>query len=254
MIYKAEINGLSVEAFYSEESIEQIFLPLLRELTEMQKKKNARILVMLAAPPGSGKSTLLHFLKYLSENVKDITAVTTIGMDGFHHYQEYLDCHTMIRDGKEYLMKEFKGAPETFDLSLLAERVKKVSNGESCGWPEYYRIAHNRIDDAITVDGDIVLLEGNYLLLNWEGWKELSSYADYTIKIIADEKLLKNRLVNRKAQSGISKEDAEGFVERSDLYNVRTCLRDSMEADLVLELKEDDSYQRIYSRCDHGMD
>lgn len=239
MIYEAEINGLPVKAYYSEESIEHIFLPLLEKLTEIQKKKQKRILVMLAAPPGSGKSTLLHFLKYLSETRDNLSPITTIGMDGFHHYQKYLDCHTMLREGKEHLMKEYKGAPETFDLSLLLERVKKVSKGEICGWPEYYRIAHDPIDDALTVDGDIVLLEGNYLLLNWEEWKELSIYADYTIKIVADENLLKDRLVNRKAKSGLSKEEAERFVERSDLYNVRTCLRDSMDADLVLELMGD---------------
>ncbi|MDO4976979.1 MAG: nucleoside/nucleotide kinase family protein [Eubacteriales bacterium] len=247
MIYKAEINGLPVEAYYSEDSIQNIFLPLLRKLTEIQKQKGGRVLAMLAAPPGSGKSTLLNFLQHLSETQKDITPITIIGMDGFHHYQKYLDCHTMIRDGQEYLMKEYKGAPETFDLSLLTERLKKVSGGEVCGWPEYYRIAHDPIDDAITVDGDIVIIEGNYLLLNWEGWKDLSSYADYTIKIVADENLLKNRLVNRKTQSGISKEDAERFVERSDLYNVRTCLRDSLSVNLVLELIVDDSYRKIES-------
>lgn len=245
MIYEADINGLPVKAYYSEESIEHIFIPLLEKLTDMQQKKQKRLLVMLAAPPGSGKSTLLQFLKDLSENGENLTPITPIGMDGFHHYQKYLDCHTMIRDGEEHLMKEYKGSPETFDLTLLSERVKKVSRGEICGWPEYYRIAHDPIDDAIIVDGDIILLEGNYLLLNWEGWKELSSYADYTIKIVADEKLLKERLVHRKAQSGISREEAEMFVERSDIYNVKTCLRDSMDANLILELMEDDSYKTI---------
>lgn len=33
MIYDAEINGLPVKAYYSEKSIEDIFLPLLRKLT-----------------------------------------------------------------------------------------------------------------------------------------------------------------------------------------------------------------------------
>lgn len=32
-------------------------------------------------------------------------------------------------------------------------------------------------------------------------------------------------------------------VYESDLYNVRTCLRDSVDADLVLELQADDSYK-----------
>lgn len=245
MIYEAEINGLLVNAYYSEESIEKIFLPLLKLLTKMQKEKKKRILVMLAAPPGAGKSTLVHFLKYLSEKEEEITPITTIGMDGFHHYQKYLESHTMMRDGTEYIMKEYKGAPETFDLPLLRERIRKVAEGKICGWPEYYRIAHDPIDDAIQVNGDIVLLEGNYLLLNWDGWKELSDYADYTIKIVADEKLLKDRLVARKAKSGIFMEEAQIFVEKSDLYNVRTCLQDSKDAQLILELKEDNTYEKL---------
>lgn len=245
MVYKAEINGIMGEAYYSEESIEKIFLPLLRKLTQMYKEKQKRILVLLAAPPGAGKSTLVHFLKYLSEKEKDILPITTIGMDGFHHYQKYLDCHTMMRNGEEHLMKEFKGAPETFNLLALKELLAKVATGEICGWPEYYRIAHDPIEDAIRVDGDLVILEGNYLLLNWEGWKDLSALADYTIKIVAEENLLKDRLVSRKAKSGISMEEAVVFVEKSDLYNVRTCLRDSKVSDLVLALKEDDSYEQI---------
>ena len=39
-------------------------------------------------------------------------------------------------------------------------------------------------------------------------------------------------------------EEAQRFVEKSDLYNVRTCLKDSKEADLILKLREDDSYER----------
>ena len=242
MIYEAEINGIPVKAMYTEESVRTIFIPLLRRLTKMQKSRGRRILVLLAAPPGAGKSTLVHFLRYLSETTEDIMPVTIIGMDGFHHYQKYLDHHFMMRDGEKHLMKEYKGAPETFDLTMLTDRIKQVAKGENCGWPEYYRIAHDPIDNAIIVEGQIVLLEGNYLLLNRAGWRELSDYADYTIKITAEECFLKDRLVKRKATSGISLAEAEGFVEKSDLYNVRTCLRESMHADLELELMEDDSY------------
>ncbi len=242
MIYKAEINGIGVEAYYSEESVKDIFIPLLQRLSGMYEEKGKRIIVMLAAPPGAGKSTLVHFLGYLSERTEGVRPILPVGMDGFHHYQDYLDTHTMMRAGQAHLMKEYKGAPETFDLTKLTEKIRQISEGEDCGWPEYYRIAHNPIEDAIQIHGDIILIEGNYLLLNLDGWKELREYADYTIKIIAHEALLKNRLVDRKAMSGISREEAEAFVENSDLYNVRTCLKYTMdEPDLTLQLMEDDS-------------
>ena len=57
----------------------------------------------------------------------------------------------------------------TFDLPLLTERVRAVASGEVCGWPVYDRHLHNAVENAITVDGGIVILEGNYLLLNEDG-------------------------------------------------------------------------------------
>ena len=39
------INGLEVNAVYSRDSIEGIFLPLLRKLTKMQKEKGRRRLL-----------------------------------------------------------------------------------------------------------------------------------------------------------------------------------------------------------------
>jgi hypothetical protein len=234
MKYNTEINGINVNAEFPADAIEKIFLPLLRELTRLQKEKNRRIFVILAAPPGAGKSTLLSFLQYLSENTEGITPITGIGMDGFHHYQDYLLSHTTVRNGEEIQMVKVKGAPETFDLDLLLERVKKVASGEKCGWPLYDRMKHNPQENAIRVTGDIVILEGNYLLLDQPGWTEIKKYSDYSIKLTADEKLLKSRLLDRKIKSGASPEEAEKFVGFSDMANVRICLNHSAEADLEI--------------------
>ena len=95
------INGMDVTARYTEESVQTIFLPLLRELTELQKELGRRILVLLAAPPAAGKSTLVTFLEYLSHREEGLTPIQSIGMDGFHHYQDYLDSHTVVKNGEE---------------------------------------------------------------------------------------------------------------------------------------------------------
>ncbi len=76
--YTVEINGIHVEATYSDETVTEIFLPLLNKLTVIQKKKGRRILVMLAAPPGAGKSTLCSFLEYLSKEHDDIGDIQAI--------------------------------------------------------------------------------------------------------------------------------------------------------------------------------
>ena len=240
--FDVRINGLEVNAVYSRDSIENIFVPLLRKLTKMQKKKNDRVLALFAAPPGAGKSTLLSFLAKLAEEDDESGKVQVLGMDGFHRRQAYLVSHTVVRDGAELSMAAIKGAPQTFDLEKLTERVQNIAAGMICGWPIYDRRLHDPVDDAITVDGDIVLLEGNYLLLDEPGWRELRNYADYTVLITADAELLRKRLTDRKAMGMTSREEAERFVEFSDMRNVRTCLERSDGADLVLEMVGDGEY------------
>ena len=234
-IYSVEINGIHVDATYSDEVVERLFLPLLKELSALQKEKGRRILVMLAAPPGAGKSTLVSFLEKLSRENDDITDLQAIGMDGFHRRQEYLLSHTTIRDGKEVKMVEIKGAPVTFDLEKLTAAIKKVSSGEDTFWPIYDRHLHNPVEDAIHITEDIVLLEGNYLLLDMDGWNRLRDMADYTISITANEAMLRKRLIDRKMKSGNDIESATRFVEYSDMDNVRLCLEKTVKADMVLE-------------------
>ena len=139
MEYTTEINGIQVNAVYSEETVQQVFMPLLQHLQALRREKQRRILVMLAAPPAAGKSTLCQFLATLAE-------VTVLGMDGFHRRQEALLSHTTERNGKTISLVEIKGAPETFDLPALREAVRKIARGEVIGWPVYNRLLHNPVE------------------------------------------------------------------------------------------------------------
>jgi len=219
-----------------------VFLPILKKLADRQKSEGKRILVMLAAPPGAGKSTLLSFLDRLAREQEGLSPIQTIGMDGFHRRQEYLLSHSVLRDGKEVRMVDIKGAPVTFDLEQLTERVRRVAVGEKSGWPVYDRLLHNPTDNAVTVDGDIVLLEGNYLLLDEDGWRDLRDYADYTISVSAEEGLLRDRLIDRRIKTGVEREAAIRFVDFSDMPNVRTCLAKTGPADLELTVDRDGDY------------
>jgi pantothenate kinase len=122
-------------------------------------------------------------------------------------------------------MVKIKGAPVTFDLERLTESIRRVAAGEVCGWPVYDRLLHNPTENALTVSGEIVILEGNYLLLNEAGWSELRNYADYTISVAAEEDFLRERLIDRRIKTGVSPEAAARFVDFSDMPNVRLCLR-----------------------------
>ena len=236
MNYSADINGITVNAKYSDTTVNEVLIPLLKHLAQLHHEKQRRILVMLAAPPGTGKSTLVSFLEHLAQLVIPDKRVQAVGMDGFHHRQEYLLTHTVERNGKNIPMAKIKGAPITFDLDALTRKIREVSEGNICRWPHYDRQLHDPVDDAITIDADIVLLEGNYLLLDADGWRDLSRYADYTISLTADEEMLRSRLIRRKMKTGMSREDAERFVESSDMRNVRLCLDKTMKADLELSV------------------
>jgi len=233
------INGIPVEAYYHEEDVKGIFQPLLKELGELHAKKGARLIVMVAAPPGAGKSTFVKFLEQLALEVLPGVSVQSVGMDGFHKRQEYLLAHTLEIDGKEVPMVQVKGAPETFDLEGLRAHVERAAAGEKCGWPGYDRHLHDPVENETVIDCDILLIEGNYLLLAEDGWEELSKFADYTIFMEAEEAMLRERLVDRKEASGKTRAQAEEFADFSDMRNVRRVLEGSKKADLTLRVRED---------------
>ena len=236
------VNGIMTHALYSKAAVQDIFLPFLRNMTSLQQRLGRRILIMLAAPPGSGKTTLAGFLEMLSARYDDVERIQAIGIDGFHRYQEDLLAHTVIRNGEEIPLVKIKGAPVTFDLGKLTERIRKVAGGEICGWPVYDRLLHNPVEDKIIVDGKIILLEGNYLLLDENGWRDLRSYADYTIMICAAEELLRERLIERRMKTGVSGEASAQFVDYSDMVNVRLCLEKSLPANLTLRIDSNNDY------------
>ena len=236
MNYSSDINGITVNATYSDTTVNEVFIPLLKHLAQLHHEKQRRILAMLAAPPATGKSTLVSFLEHPARSVIPEKRLQAVGMDGFHLRQSYLLSHTVEVDGKSVPMASIKGAPITFDLDALTRKISEVTEGNSCRWPHYDRQLHDPADDAITIDADIVLIEGNYLLLDADGWRDLSRYADYTISLTADEEMLRRRLIRRKMKTGMTREDAERFVESSDMRNVRLCLDKTMKADLELSV------------------
>jgi pantothenate kinase len=239
--YRFLVNSFKVNANYYEEDIENIFVPLIRNLTAMKKNKEGRLLVYLAASPGVGKSTLASFLEFLSKNDENAEEIQAIGLDGFHFHQQYIKNHIVVLDGKEVPMIKVKGCPETFDLGKLKSKIKELKN-ESTKWPIYDRSLHDVVEDQIVVSKDIILIEGNWLLLNDHGWRDLKNYCDYSIFIKADEAMLRDRLIQRKMKGGMPEGEAVRFYKESDSKNVARVLNNSQRADMELELLNNGKY------------
>ncbi len=224
--YTITVNGLTITVKYAEETVNELFLPLLQKLTDLYRRKEQRIVVFLAAPPAVGKTTLSLFLESLSHTNDDLEPIKAIGMDGFHYHADYLSSHTLIRDGEEVEMTKVKGCPETFDAEKLREALGRIHD-EDIAWPLYFRNIHDVVENGDQVHGNIILLEGNYLLLKDPRWSSIRQYCDYAIMIQADEEVLKERLISRKMMGNKTREEAEKFYEYSDRVNIIRILKDS---------------------------
>ena len=77
----------------------------------------------------------------------------------------------------------------------------------------------------LKVTKDIILIEGNWLLLKQEPWKSMQQYADYKILILAEEEMLKERLISRKEKGGLTREEAVEWYQNSDSKNVTRVLK-----------------------------
>ena len=241
--YDMSVNGLPQKIRYNADTVEGLFLPLLRRLTEMQRAAARRILVFLAAPPATGKSTLLLFLAQLAQEHEEFTRVQALGMDGFHHPNRYLETHSILRDGVETPLKSIKGAPETFDVAHLAAKLAAAKEGAT-PFPVYDRRIHDVVPDALTVDAEILLVEGNWLLLDEEPWQGLRTLADYRLRIDAAPELLRARLIARKVQGGLSEAEATAFYEASDAANVLRFAAHAGAADEVWQMAADGDFVR----------
>ncbi|MDD3277329.1 MAG: nucleoside/nucleotide kinase family protein [Lachnospiraceae bacterium] len=236
------VNGFEVEADYKESTVEKVFIPLLKKMDEIQKEKGRRILVFLAAPPAVGKSTLAEYLQVLSKRREGLQEIQALGLDGFHYHSDYIAGHEAVVDGIRFPMQSVKGCPETFDLEKLKKKLDAICEGNIL-WPVYDRNRHDVTEDVIKVEKNIILLEGNWLLLKDDGWKELKKKCDFSILIRAEEEALKERLIQRKIRGGFDRAEAEDFYEQSDSKNVIRVLRNSQKADVTIRMKEDNDYE-----------
>ncbi|EFD1056034.1 nucleoside/nucleotide kinase family protein [Escherichia coli] len=228
------VNGLKVQAQYHDDEIKNVHKPLLRMLAALQTvNPQRRAVVFLCAPPGTGKSTLTTFWEYLAQQDPELPTIQTLPMDGFHHYNIWLD---------EHQLRSYKGAPQTFDVAKLAENLRRAVEGD-CTWPQYDRQKHDPIEDALHVTAPIIIVEGNWLLLDDEKWRMLAQFCDFSIFINAPAAALRERLVGRKLAGGLSLADAEAFYERTDGPNVRRVLEQSLPANLTLMMTASGEYR-----------
>lgn len=183
----------------------------------------SRIMVALAGPPGAGKSAMSeHLLAALPAG-----EAALVPMDGFHFDNAVLDAMGL---------RQRKGAPESFDCAGLAATLRRIRSGEG---PVAVPIFDREADLAragaaiIPAEARIILVEGNYLLLDRAPWSELAPLFDLTIVIDVPITELERRLLARWIGLGRSEEAARAWVEGNDLPNARLVIEGSRRADIL---------------------
>jgi pantothenate kinase len=193
----------------------------LADIIRQKAAGQGRYIVGLAGPPGAGKSTLAAAL------VASVPGARVVPMDGFHYDDAVLDARGL---------RSRKGAPETFDVAGFAHLLGRLRAGGEVAIPVFDRSMElSRAAADVVTDADRVLVvEGNWLLLDEGPWAALAAFFDLTVMIDVPEAELDRRLLARWAHYGKTPEAARAWIDGNDMPNIRRVVQGSRKADVTL--------------------
>ncbi|MCV6593997.1 MAG: phosphoribulokinase [Silicimonas sp.] len=176
---------------------------------------DTRRLIAIAGPPAAGKTTVAKQLVALMNAGGHPTGF--VPMDGFHMDNDQLDALGL---------RSRKGAPETFDLDGFAALVTRLKTQANVPVPLFDRVEDRTLPGAgqVTADQNHVVLEGNYLMFDEPGWRDLASHWDHAVFIEEPLQELEHRLIRRWLDHGLSAQEARARAEANDLPNARRVL------------------------------
>jgi pantothenate kinase len=186
-------------------------------LADAARTDGRRRVLGIAGPPGAGKTTLVLRILAGAAALPGLAGrVAHVPMDGFH-----LRDAELVRLG----LRDRKGAPDTFDpvayAALLADLRRSPRRVVHA--PAFDHAVGEPAPGAITVssDADVVLTEGNYLLVEGPSWRAVRDLLDEVWFCALDDAVRRDRLVARHVEAGRDPADATAWVDRSDEANAR---------------------------------
>ena len=191
---------------------------------------DSQLWIGIAGAPGSGKSTLAAALQ---ERLKKLLLV--IPMDGYHFFRRELD--EMDNPEEAHIRR---GSPFTFNSTKFTNDLIEARNSGEGYFPSFdHRIA-DPIDNDIQLSKSkqIVLVEGNYLLLDTEPWSLLrKAVFDETWYLDVSIQECKRRLMTRHVKVGLSEAQALKRINTNDGINAELILKQSpANADRIVRI------------------
>ncbi|MDB2389745.1 nucleoside/nucleotide kinase family protein [Alphaproteobacteria bacterium] len=193
----------------------------------LARKTDARMIIAIIGPPGSGKSTLVQSLK-LTIDETYAGGCEIVPMDGFHYDNAILD---------DMGLRPRKGAPQTFDIGGLGATLSRLHTSPYCdvAVPVFDRSNDCAYASArmIPAASQIILVEGNYLLLDDPQWRALDALFDLSVEIRCAFETLELRLLRRWLDLGYSETAAQAKLDDNDLPNCKLVMNHSRPADIT---------------------
>jgi pantothenate kinase len=170
--------------------------------------RTGRRIIGIAGAPGAGKTA--YAARLVAES--SVPAVQ-VPMDGFH-----LADSALVALG----LRDRKGAPETFDAWGYAALLGRLRSATETVWaPGFERGLEQPLAGAIAVppDVELVVTEGNYLLLDRPEWRAVRAELDEVWFLDVADDVRRARLVARHVEFGKSPDAAQLWVARVDEPN-----------------------------------
>lgn len=205
------------------------------ELGRRRTPGSRRVMLGIAGAPGAGKTMLAEELTAAlaldPPPGRTPAWVAHVPMDGFH-----LADRELRRLGR----LERKGAPDTFDAHGYAALLQRLAHDrtDTVYAPAFERDLEQALAGAIPVEAEceMVICEGNYLLLDAPGWLQARCHLDEVWFCLPSEEQRRAALVERHMRFGKTRQAARRWVDEVDEANAAAVRSGAPAADLLVQL------------------
>lgn len=197
-----------------------------------------RSILAIAGPPGSGKTTLARWLSAALCRLAESPICVAVPMDGFHLANTTLDAL-----GRH----EHKGREDTFDgWGFLALMKRILAETEHTVYaPTFERDVDEPIAGSLAIEPTtrLIVVEGNYLLMDHEPWISAQRLYRETWYVETAPETRKKRLLARHTEHGRTQTAAREWIQRVDEKNAHGIAATRTRATLIVPGDNDVSYR-----------